>query len=111
MIRGLYGKLLGVPIPPTHEVTVSLMDLQQDANALHSPEVQDLLSALNTHGQHRAFGRVLDILYAKANDDPDSSLWFLRIHRTFGFFGFTMPREAKSLAQAPTRHRNRNRAA
>lgn len=94
IIRGLFGKFVGVPLPHSHDVTVSLMDLQRDASALHTPEVEDLFAFLRDHGRHHAFGHVFDVWYSRATDDPDSTLWLLRIHRTFSFFGFTMPRDA-----------------
>jgi hypothetical protein len=93
IVRGLYGKLFGHPLPQTYDLTVSLLDLQRDMSALKSPEVQELLMLLGEHGKHLAFGQVLDVWYAKTDDDAHSSLWVVRLHGAFGFLGFTVPRE------------------
>ena len=91
IVRGLYGKFFRSPLPATYDVTVSLIDLQRDDTALRSPEVEDLFNILKEHGKHQSFGKVFDVWYVKTVDDPDSSFWLVRVHRAFGFFGYTMP--------------------
>lgn len=91
IVRGLYGNFFGLPLPKSHELSVSLFDFQRDMSALNSPEVQELLGFLYHHGNNRSFGKVLDVWYAKANDDAYSSVWFLRVHSAFGLIGFTVP--------------------
>jgi len=93
IVRGLYSKLFAHPLPQRYELEVSLLDLQRDMSALQNPEVQELLMLLGEHGKHRAFGQVLDVWYAKADDEAHSSLWVVRLHGAFGFLGFTVPRE------------------
>ena len=93
IVRGLYGKFFGYPLPRTYDLEVSLLDLQRDMSALKNPEVQDLLMLLGEHGRHRAFGQVLDVWYAKTDDDAHSSLLVVRLHGAFGFLGFTVPHE------------------
>jgi len=66
--------------------------MQQDASALKSPEMQELLALLRDNGKHLLFGDVLNISYAKTEDDNDSSFWWVRLHGAFHFFGFTVPR-------------------
>ena len=94
IIRGLYSKYFLRPLPLSHEVTVSLLDMQQDASALKSPEIQELLALLRDNGNHFLFGDVLNISYAKTEDDDNSSFWWVRLHGAFHFFGFTVPRDA-----------------
>jgi hypothetical protein len=93
MVRGMYGKFFGSPLPQTYELTVNLLDLQRDMSALQTPEMQELLTHLGQHGHHRVFGKVLDVWYAKTVDDAHSSVWVIRLHDTFGFLGFTVPRD------------------
>ncbi len=93
MVRGMYGKFFGSPLPQTYELTVSLLDLQRDMSPLQTPEVQEVITFLHQHGHHRAFGKVLDVWYAKTIDDANSSVWVIRLHGAFGFFGFTVPRD------------------
>lgn len=91
IIGGLYSKYFQRPLPASHKVTVSLLDMQQDASALKSPEIQELLTLLRAHGKHLLFGEVLNISYAKTEDDDNSSFWWIRLHGAFHFFGFTVP--------------------
>ena len=94
MVRGMYGKFFGSPLPQTYELTVNLLDLQRDTSALKSPDVQELLALLGQHGKRRTFGQVLDVWYAKTDDDAHSSMWVIRLHGAFGFLGFTVPSDA-----------------
>ena len=93
IVRGLYGKFFGYPLPQAYDLTVSLLDMQRDMSALQKPDVQELLMLLGEHGKQRAFGQVLDVWYAKTDDDAHSSMWVVRLHGAFGFLGFTVPRE------------------
>jgi len=93
IVRGLYSKLFGTPLPQNYDLQVSLIDLQRDMSALRNPEVQELLVLLGEHGKHRAFGQVLDVWCANTDDDSHASLWVVRMHGAFGFLGYTLPRE------------------
>lgn len=94
IVRGLYGKFFKTPLPQSYELTVNLFDLQKDMSAVDAPEVQELLMLLVQNGSHHSFGKVLDVWYAKTDDDANSSLWIIRLHGAFGFIGFTLPRSA-----------------
>jgi hypothetical protein len=94
IVRGLYGKFFGSPLPRTYQLSVNLLDLQRDMSAIQTPEIRELLILLGQHGKHRAFGQVLDVWYAKTDDDAHSSLWVVRLHGAFGFLGFTVPSDA-----------------
>lgn len=93
-VRGMYGKFFGAPLPQDYELSVTLLDMQRDSSALQTPEIQELLILLGQYGKNRTFGKVLDVWYAKTDDDEHSSLWVVRLHGAFSFFGFTMPRDA-----------------
>jgi hypothetical protein len=92
IVKGLYASYFKRVLPSTHEVSVSLIDLQRDASAIQNPEVQELFSLLGKNGTHRAFGRILQVWYAKTDDDQDSSFWLVRLHGAFVFLGFTLPK-------------------
>lgn len=91
IVRGLYGNFFGIPLPKSYELSVAIFDFQKDMSALNSPEVQELLGILHRHGNNRSFGKVLDIWYAKADDDAYSSSWFVMVHGSFGLIGVTVP--------------------
>ncbi|MBN8493861.1 MAG: hypothetical protein J0M00_20820 [Burkholderiales bacterium] len=93
IVRGLYGKFLGHPLPQAYDLQVVLLDLQRDMSALKNPEVQEVLMLLGKCGKHRAFGQALDVWYATTDDDAHSSFWVIRLHGAFGFLGFTVPRD------------------
>ncbi|MBS0587581.1 MAG: hypothetical protein JSS37_06395 [Proteobacteria bacterium] len=93
MIRGLYSKYFQTILPVTHDVIASLLDMQRDTSAFLSTETQELLVLLREQGTHQSFGNVLEITYAKADGDEHASFWWVKLHGTFNFFGFTLPRE------------------
>lgn len=93
IIRGLYSKYFNFPLPSTHDVQVHLLDMQPDASALESPEMQDVLAALKVSGKNLQFGNVMNISFARTYDDVHSSVWWVRLHGAFHFFGLTTPRD------------------
>ena len=93
IVCGLFSKYLRHAVPATHEVTVSVLDLQKDDSALYSPEVAAMLSELRVRGRRHQFGNVLDVWFVSTVDDLESTMWFVNLHRVFAFIGFTAPRD------------------
>jgi hypothetical protein len=94
MVRGLYAHYIQRPVPSSYEVNAIIFDFQRDDTALNDPEVQSMLRTLGRANNHHVFGNVLDVWYAIADDDPDSSLWCIRMHNVFTYLGFTTPADA-----------------
>jgi hypothetical protein len=90
-VKGLYAKFLKHPVPSSYAVQAVLFDFQRDYSGIDSPEVQEMLRALGRAKNHHKFGSVLEVWYAIADDDPDSSLWCIRMHNVFTYLGFTTP--------------------
>lgn len=99
IVRGLYAKYFGRPLPDTHEVTVSILDFQHNNTALESPETKEMLALIGEYGIRQSFGATLDLRYLKIDDDAESSVWWVCLHGGFGFLGFTLPREVYSLGK------------
>lgn len=96
IIRGLFPKLLGSILPKNYEASAVLFDLQKDDSALLHQDVQEALEILVNHGVHKKFGDVVDIYALHTDDDPYSSMWLVRLHKVFGFIGYTNPRDAST---------------
>jgi hypothetical protein len=94
MVKGFYAHYMKRSVPSTHEVKAVIFDFQRDESALNDPEVQDMLRSLGKANNHHVFGSVLHIWYALADDDQDSSLWCVWMHKVFTYLGFTTPVEA-----------------
>jgi len=94
IIRGLFPKLFGVVLPRSYEASTSLLDLQKDDSALQHPDVQELLELVVQQGVHKKYGDVLDVYAMPVEDDHYSSMWLVRLHKVFGFIGYTSPRDA-----------------
>jgi hypothetical protein len=93
IIHGLYGNYFKKPLPPTHEVSATVLDFQKDVSALERPEVQEILTMLEQHGTHRSFGKTFSLSYLSTDDDMDSTFWFIKMHNVFCAIGFTNPRD------------------
>ena len=94
IVRGLYAHYLGHPVPETHVVAVSPLDFQRNNSALESQEIQEGLVLLGAHGVRKVFGLTLELRYMKADDDPLSTFWWIRLHSVFGVLAYTVPRDA-----------------
>ena len=106
IVRGLYAKHFEKPLPDTHEVFVSILDFQKDDSVLEQSDTREILILLGQYGKRRLFGKTLDLWYAAVDDDPNSSVWWVRLHGIFGFIGFTLPRADRgSRIESPTRVR------
>jgi hypothetical protein len=100
IIRGLFPKLLGSGLSKSYEASAVLFDLQKDDSAVLHPDVQESLKLLVSRGVHKKYGDVLDVYALHCEDDPQTSMWLVRLHKVFGFIGYTNPRDAVDVAPA-----------
>jgi hypothetical protein len=91
IVKGLYSHYLGCSLPKTHLVSVNLLDMQHNSSAIRDPQVQELFVLLGQFGLHHTFGSCLEVRYLRADDDPLSTFWFIRLHGVFGVIAFTEP--------------------
>ena len=94
IIKALFAKRFNRVVPQTHQVDVSLFDLQRDQSAILHPDVQEILGILYANGSHSNIGEVFEYWYGATDDELDTSVWFCRLHTAFEFVGWTTPRDA-----------------
>jgi len=94
IVKALFFKEFSRVVPSSHKVDVSLFDLQLDDTALLHPDVQDVLRVLHTNNSHKKVGSVFEYWFSATDSDQDSSVWLFQLHDTFGFIGWTMPRDS-----------------
>ena len=91
-VRGLYAKHFKRALPDTHEVSVSILDFQKDDHSTQTNRNSRSPHPTCQYGKRRSFGKTLDLQYLTTDDDPNSSIWWARLHGAFGFLGFTTPK-------------------
>lgn len=92
IITGLFAHFFGRRLPDSHLVDINFADLQRDSSAIQDPAAQELLALIGQQGVRHQASDVLEVWVRPAEDDANSSAWYVRILQTFGFLAFTIPK-------------------
>lgn len=88
ILVGLYFHHHKEVIPSEYEIAIFLKDTQKNDSAFQSESVQDILKYLEINGTRIVSNNVLNVWIGIPEDDRRSSVWYVSIAKTFGYFAF-----------------------